>query len=423
MNNELEPRMTYPALRCNMGDWIYYITYMRFIDIRYWIKPTAEIHPNKSLREMIQRKLTNRSSNIADYLINQKEMFFNSIVIGVYGGAPQWYPLEISESPTLGEPDLDEDSRNAIGLLMFEGNEKLFAIDGQHRVAGIKLALERKSDLGNEEQSVIFVAHKTDAPGRERTRRLFTTLNKHAKKVSKTDIIALDEDDAFAVVTRRLVEDFTLLNSGFVDVDSKQTSVPPTDRRSLTTIVTLYDIVATTYAISLTKAIKKRLIYFRPSDKVLEEIYQEQVDYWTLMKENIPEYAEFFNSGLEDEIAGKYRTSEGGHLLFRPLGQVAFSKAVRVIRNRGQSMEKAIEALSKVPMDLNSPPWQYVLWHPGLKQINNKVSRLLLESLLLYQVGHPPRQSKYQLLNEYRKVLDDPKVELPPVVHSLTFIK
>lgn len=416
-------RTTFPALRCFIGDWVYYITYLSFADVKYWIKPTEEIHKSKSLRDMIQRKLSKRSANIADYLVNQKERFFNSIVVGVYGGAPKWYPLEIGESPVLGTPDIDEDSRNAVGLLMFEGKEKLFAIDGQHRVEGIKQALIKKPDLQKEEQSVIFVAHKTNAEGRERTRRLFTTLNKHAIKVSKTDIIALDEDDAFAVITRRLVEEFTLLSSGFVDVASKQTSISSTDDVSLTTIVTLYDIVTTTHVLTLSENVKKKLVYFRPSDEVLNEIYEEQVLYWTLLKKHIPAYADFFKSKPQARVAGKYRTTEGGHFLFRPLGQLAFARAVRIIRDRGQEMEQAIEALSKVPMDLNSPPWQYVLWHPSLNQINNKIGKSLPESILLYLVGHPARQKKYDVLQEYRKVVDDPKAMLPPIVSSLTLIR
>jgi len=39
-----------------------------------------------------------------------------------------------------------------------------------------------------------------------RTRRLFTTLNKTAKAVTKGEIIALDEDDVMAIVVRNLVE-------------------------------------------------------------------------------------------------------------------------------------------------------------------------------------------------------------------------
>ncbi len=167
-----EERTRFPAIRCSMGDWIYYITYMKFSDVAHWIKRTEEIHKSKKLRDMIQRALTGRVNPIVDYLVEQKERFFNAIVVGVYGGDPKWYSIEVSGSQVLGSPDLDEDSQHSIGLLVLEGNEKLFAIDGQHRVEAIKEALLKEPNLGSEDQSVIFVAHRTDEEGQRRTSSL-----------------------------------------------------------------------------------------------------------------------------------------------------------------------------------------------------------------------------------------------------------
>ena len=41
----------FPALRCRMGDWIYYVTFMSCKDITQWILPTEEIYKGKYLRE------------------------------------------------------------------------------------------------------------------------------------------------------------------------------------------------------------------------------------------------------------------------------------------------------------------------------------------------------------------------------------
>jgi DNA sulfur modification protein DndB len=408
-----------------MGDWAYYITFMRFSDIRYWIKQTDEIHSSEGLRDLIQRKLTNRSKDIAEYLVKQKERFFNSIVVGVYDGIPEWYALEVGDSPLPTAPELDDESRYAMGFLAFEGTEKLFAIDGQHRVEGIKQALTQKPELGDDEQSVLFVAHRTDEAGRERTRRLFTTLNKHAKRVSKTDIIALDEDDAFAVTTRRLVDNFSLFNTGFVNFKARRADIPRSDQVSLTTVVTLNDIVECVYIPVETsrRGYKlKNLKQMRPSEDTLTAIYDEQVWYWNALKENVSEYNELFSSEPSKKVAEKYRNSEGGHLLFRPMGQLAFARAVGIIKERGQSIEKAVEALSNVPMNLSQPPWVYVFWNPTQKKMI-KPNSWLAESLLLHQVGHPPRkQPRKDLLIEYRKAVDNPGAELPDVIYRLTMI-
>lgn len=418
-----EIRDTFPALRCSMGDWYYYITFMRFVDIKHWIKRTKEVHQNAALRDMIQRELTNKSSSIADYLIEQKERFFNAIVVGVYGGSPQWYPVEIGDNPVQGTLNLDQDSRSSFGLLMFEGNENLFAIDGQHRVEGIKQALNRENrdtKLDNDELTVIFVAHGTDIAGLTRTRRLFSTLNRHAKPVSKGEIVALDEDDAFAIVTRRLVENFSLLRidvnneKGFVRY-AKTTPVPTSDRTNLTSILALYDIVTTVHVPLLDVSARKRMQRLkirRPSEQILETIYEQQVTYWSFLKQNIPEYDELFASEPEDHVAGKYRTDNGGHLMFRPAGQKAFASALRVMLDRNWSLEDGVKALAAVPMELSQPPWEYVLWNPSTKRINTKVSPLLPESIFLHYIGETFRKN-YALLREYRKILDNTEAQLP----------
>lgn len=420
-----EERTTFPAIRCCMGDWVYYITYMKFSDIAYWIRKTEEIHKSKQLRDMIQRELTKRVNPIVDYLIEQKERFFNAIVVGVYGGDPQWYSIEVHDSLVSGPPDLDEDSQRSIGLLVLEGNEKLFAIDGQHRVEAIKKALHKEPGLGNEDQSVIFVAHRTDEEGQRRTRRLFSTLNRYAKPVSKGEIVALDEDDAFAITTRRLIEDFDLLSSGFTlekeETDGfvlfgKTTPIPASNQTSLTSILALYDITEIIHIPFLDTQQRrkmKRLKIRRPNDHVLDSIFEEQTLYWSLLEEHIPEYEELFKSKPEDEIAGKYRTRDGGRLMFRPMGQKTFARAARIMMDRGNTMEDAIIALSSVAMDLNTLPWKHVLWLPNTRRMNSKMSPVLGESIFLYCVGQKPRRKSYDLLNEYRKVLGDLEAELP----------
>ena len=62
---------TFPALRCKMGEWIYYLTFFKFSDVVDWIKPTDQIHTSKQLRDMIQRALTNNADSIANYLLLQ----------------------------------------------------------------------------------------------------------------------------------------------------------------------------------------------------------------------------------------------------------------------------------------------------------------------------------------------------------------
>ena len=205
-----------PALRAHMGDWIYYVTFLRMDQIADQIHIAQEIHTSNVLKDMIQRQITNRASQISDYLLKQPQRFFNALIVGVYGGSPNWYELAIAPNPRFDAPILPQELDGVLGILRLDGTQTFFAIDGQHRVEGIKQALKKDERLKTDEVSVIFVAHQTEADGMERTRRLFTTLNRYAKPVRKSEIIALDEDDIIAIITRELVEKYPLFCEKFL---------------------------------------------------------------------------------------------------------------------------------------------------------------------------------------------------------------
>ncbi|WP_246677095.1 DNA sulfur modification protein DndB [Mesorhizobium sp. B2-4-15] len=151
-----------------------------------------EVRPGRQLSDLIQRALTKgRASEIGKYLVNEGDHFFNALVVAVYGGDPEWMEFEVNPAAgarTSREPkEVAEWARSAFGYLHLSGTETLFALDGQHRLAGIKQAVPVKASLGDERVTVIFVSHKLTDAGRRRTRKLFTTLNKTAVAVNKSD--------------------------------------------------------------------------------------------------------------------------------------------------------------------------------------------------------------------------------------------
>ena len=136
-----------PALRGIMGDWAFYSCLMSMKELASRVSYADEIHKNKNLSDMIQRKLQGgRSKQIASYIEEQSERFFNSLVVATYGGEPNWLP--IGSVKTSGEIDgleeLPDDTISSVGFLTFTGGENLFAIDGQHRLSGIKQAVKSK---------------------------------------------------------------------------------------------------------------------------------------------------------------------------------------------------------------------------------------------------------------------------------------
>ena len=405
------------SLRARMGDWIYYIGLLRMEDIAERISIAEEIHSSKSLRDLLQRQLTDRSIEISKYLISQQQRFFNAIVVGTYGGNPKWSELAISNKKlSLELPDYLE---GALGILTLDGTEQLFAIDGQHRVSGIRQAVKDDPSLLEEEVCVIFVSSVSqehrykDPAGFQRTRRLFSTLNRYAKPVGKKEIIALDEDDAIAIITRWSVEE----NSLFQDkISLKQTkSIPVTDKVSFTSIVTLYDVLD----IYLKEKGWKNFKRFRPSEERLKGLYARSNKLWEILAGSFECINELKVSTASDKVAGKYRHRDGGHLLFRPIGLLIFMRVLRKLIDSGSELSAAIKKSSKVPMEISKNPWAGLLWDvTNQRMITAGENQKAAVKLLFYSVGGKLsvlKSSKEELIKELSGLLnkEENEIELP----------
>jgi DNA sulfur modification protein DndB len=396
-----------------MGDWWYYVTTMTFDEVRSRVKKVDDIHERRELKTWIQRELRpERLAQISEYLRSQKQHFFNAIVVGIYRGEPDWYPIQVGRNlamPTLRPP---ERSRDSFGFLYLNGEEEIFAIDGQHRVEGIKSAIGHKTSLTTDQQCMIFVAHTETEKGRARTRRLFSTLNKYARPVSKGELVALSEDDTFAIVTRRVIDEYKYLNIKFVPL-TKTANIPGNNAQCVTTVLGLYDLIGT---ISLPPRSRERrqLQVGPPHNSRVQEIYTLTCHFWDLLRKTVPEIKEVTDSHPKKALAAKYRKKGGGHLLFRPVGMKAFAQAARTLVDRGKTLEDAVALLSRTTLDLNICPWPGVLWNSVAHKMINKNSKLAC-NLFLFMARMPQEPTSYDLLTEYQRALDDSDADLHSV--------
>ena len=291
--------------------------------------------------------------------------------------------MELETNPYFDEDVLPQDLDGVLGILRLDGTQTLFAIDGQHRVQGIKQALKTNDELKTEEVSVIFVAHRNDPDGMERTRRLFTTLNRYAKPVSKSEIVALDEDDIIAITTRELVEKHPLFQEKISL--SKTKAVAVKDHRSFTTIITLYDVLEILFKTTRGWAEFKR---HRPEDSTITEYYANSKQFWDTLVEHFRPLREILTSEPDKYIAGRYRNREGGHLLFRPVGLLIIAQVVRQAKDSGLSEREAIKRISEVSMDLTDAPWVGLLWDKtNQRMISGTTPQKVAKQLLFYSIG------------------------------------
>ncbi len=399
-----------PSLRGYIGDWVYYSCIMKIKDASSRITFAKELHKSKNLSELIQREIKDkRGRKIRDYLISNNERFFNSLIVAVYGGDPEWYEVGniTSRNARIKTDQIPKDIVNDIGILKFSGAEKLFALDGQHRLAGIKLAFEKKPELGEEEIAIIFIAHKNSLKGLRRSRRLFTVLNKTAKPVSKGEIIALDEDDTMAITVRRLIEEKSYFANDRIAYQATN-NLPTNNLTSLTTIGNLYDVLSLLFHKIIFKTPKDTLKLNRLEDKELSKYYTAACDYFDALVHNFRPLKEYKGKNYKRAVR-KYRTKNGGNILFRPIGLTIISEVITTLVKK-HSLKKAIKLAAQLPQDLNREPYKHVIWHPTKKIIINKGKSLAVNLLL-----HMLNESRYpegRLLDDYKKALGQQNASL-----------
>jgi DNA sulfur modification protein DndB len=375
-----------PALRGTFGDWTYYSAVVSLPELARRVSFGNELHNNKELSAWIQRSLKGgRADEIADYLRKEPERFFNSLVIALYGGTPEWVPLAL-QADREGSPKLGS-AAESLGVLELSGSEELFAVDGQHRLAGMKRLMESPPEEAAEAArtaisdlvSVLFIAHRVDK--RERTRRLFTTLNKTAIPVSKMERIALDENDVMAITARRMVEDHAWFQTPRIALRHTN-NLGSEDSVALTTIGNLYDVLRELF-LEVSGAKKRDLEYNRPADAQIEKYYKLATKYFERLSIVEPALAEYFKANELEEVCRQHRSSDGGSVYFRPMGLALMTEVA--MRLKKEKEGNWWDWLALLPKRLEQAPFAGTIW--SYRGTMDPKHRVLCRDLLLYMCG------------------------------------
>ncbi|MEN3148471.1 DNA sulfur modification protein DndB [Neorhizobium sp. IRAMC:178] len=406
-----------PSLRGSFGSWIFYSCLIPIAEVGARVKFAEDIHPDKALSRLIQRSLEGpRARQIAQYLSGNDDRFFNSLVLATYGGKPEW--LEVgnfrSEKNASIVEKISQQALDTLGFLSLNGKEKLFAVDGQHRLAGIKQALEDNLELGQDLLPVILVGHKKTAAGLQRTRRLFTTLNKTAVPVKKSDIIALDEDDVMAIVSRQLVENEPSFRDPKIAVIASP-NIPSGNRVCLATISTLYEVLRLLFVHVTQSKTDRKLRFNRPSDERLIYFRKVAVDYFRALADAFPPVKDLFDANDPGLVTPNYRHAEGGHILFRKIGLEMFTRtAIELSKAKKVSLVSAVALMKHLPTELDGEPYRNVVWSPAshtMRVSNKSVSHDVLRYMLDLNVDEAALVERYRVASGAEK--DDPSIQLP----------
>jgi DNA sulfur modification protein DndB len=408
----MKTKMILPCLRGVTGSWVYYTSLMSVAQINDWILSSKDIREAKSLDEILQRDLHDRKKKISKYLQNNERRFFNSLIIGVFKGLPNWIEFDLSKTQKLvGSQDEFENLKETIGLLIFNGDEEMFAIDGQHRVAGIKIAYEdelkkKKEDrvLTDDQFPVVFVAHIDDDNGRKRTRKLFSDINKNAKPVAEGDKIKIDEEDLNAIVTRRLYANYKHFQKGKIISLTESARLEKNDTTHFTNLL----------GINNTNKVLRKLFRKKPKTndwdeenvlnflKIVESFYNYAIA-------NVKDYNDFF---IKKSLSIKKTRVDNKYLLFRPIGLKLVARLYVYYSMQVNGLESLKKKINKLSFIMPKSPFNNILWINGKMEAKEKNQKLAYE-LVLYLLGDLPKQQEKHLLKNYRDLLKNQEIELP----------
>ena len=418
---------TLGCIKAKMGNTTYYISKIaagELID-RVGIAKELPEWPDMSAEEKMQRVCDIRRilEEIVPYVISDPDRFFSSLIVDIYTGFQEikFEPLSavIGSLPAAYAVPMED-----MGFITLPGKERLIALDGQHRLlslriairgqmgvpAGIKLSsiqnLKPHPELANEELSIILVEHTDTA----KIRKIFNKINKYARQTSRSDNIITSDDDTFAVIARRLIrQDGPLAPVGGIDLVNWKSNTLSQRSKNLTTLSALYTIAETILKDDgfSTKAL--------PSADALDAAYQEAADFWTLCLNNIQAFQDYLELTRRDEPVSKLREE---NLLLKPVTQMALAHVALMARRKQVAWGEIVDKLNSIDWRFDNDLWYNILviGSANKKMITGKESIRSAGAVISYMVlgDRMTRAEVDDVRQIIRNARNDERAGLPP---------
>ena len=373
----------FPGLKIQMGSWEYYSVRMDFAELQRSLVLASSFDEPTLLDDMLQRlhKEARSFKDMTNYLVKRDDRFYSSIVVACLDETPEWYPL-LPPDNFLEEHNINK-SEDDLGYVSLSDSNRYYVLDGQHRVGSINHVIEK--GLGGPEFKdaqirALIVSNIDDdeAASKIKFRRLFTSLNRYAKPTDQTTNIIMEEDDLFAIVTRRMVEEYQHFKTpvGTIARENDRINVKTKNfnKESLphfTSLETLYEInkilLQTAEYPELNPADKDTLLS-RPEEDVINLYYQSLEKMWDAIFSAFPEVLED-RTKMRSHNASLDEADYSDHAFLWPLVQQAlFARLFRNLLDDADekeiSYEESLSVLNGMPWDLRKAPWYPIVLSP-----------------------------------------------------------
>ncbi len=423
--------------KAKLGSTEYYTAKMTVEDLVNTVGLAAELPEWKDMTpdEKMQREpdINRVVYEICPYFIEDKDRFFGSLIVDIYTG----YDDVIFEPITkfVDQEKLAAAHNIALqnaGFLTLPGKERLIALDGQHRLLAMKLclkgssaisvamlgnkkmtpqmmALEPHPELAEEEVSVIFVKHENNL----KIRKIFNKVNKYARQTGRGQNIITADDDVYASIARRLFAEGEVLHKiGRNELVNWSSNTLSQRSKQLTTVSALYTIAET---ISKDRGWSAKTM---PSDdEAIEEVFDENTDFWRQLLEGMSVYKEYLELTKLDKPISQLRED---NLLMKPVTHMALAYVAYFAKIKGLVWADVVRKLDKVDWSMDNSVWFNILVIPAKKKkvITGKESIRAAGMVIFYMVmGEKMTDAE---VNEVREIIKNStnatSEELPAMV-------
>lgn len=350
-----------PAIRARMGDIEYFSSIMTLGEAARLIQYVEEIDDwtSETPPELkLQRKLNVQrvEREMVPYLVQSPDHFYSALTVEVRPA-----PSEDGPQPLVFEARGDFPGGAAFGMLTLDGTESLYALDGQHRLKSIELAIRQRPELAREHIVVVLVPFRAVV----RSQTLFSDLNRYARPTSKSTSLLFTHREKTARVTKRLAHEVPLLRDR---VEMEQVSLSKNSRHFIT-LSTLYE---------MTKALIRE--HDEDSDDEHEHV-AELAEVWAVLTVTIKEWGDIAAS-REHPAWLRQRYLHGHGITQQAIGLVV----ARARRERGGDWVEAVHRLGQLDWQLANAEWHDVALHGG-RVTNTSTSIRRLAELLAQLIG------------------------------------
>jgi len=340
-------QISFPAMEGVIGGRTYYSCLMKLSTVPKMLtfRDWAEFTPEQREQRVLNKR---RVPEIARYMLDNDDGYLFSSITASYKCEVEFVP----NAPG-----------SKIGELKMEFEDANFVInDGQHRCAGITAAIAENKALGDETISVLLFPYENLG----RVQQMFSDLNSHVSKTSKSLDILYDKRDPHSRVALEVVEKVAVFK-GMVDKDAVSL---PVRSAKLFTLSAIFDAT-------------RELVGDLDQDEgvTYNEAVARALEYWTAVAKMIPLWGKVKSGDVKSvDLRQEYICAHS--VVLRALGSVGAD----LFRNHQEGWKAKLLDLNGIDWRKVNPDWENVCIVAN-SVVSNRQARLATKAYLKRKLG------------------------------------